>query len=155
MDRNGCELDFLDLSVDARSSHLETLYKAVTYKPVKVNGNSTRIEFSESELEVMYGLLHNQVKEFLNESERNKLSYGLQYWNIRSEEQVVVSPVSFDRVANAVFSSQVSSASAERLFSDLGRIEGRERQSLLRSSLEMINAIFIFVVGQLRASTDQ
>lgn len=69
-------------------------------------------------------------------SERKKSSYGLQYWNTCKEEKAVVRFVQFNWVAKALFSLQASSAKAERLFINLGRIEERVRQSFFDSSSE-------------------
>lgn len=61
-----------------------------------------------------------------------------QNWN---KNQHAVSPVAVNKPAKTVLSSQAALASAECLFSDLGRLKSRERQFLLSSSLEMTDTI--------------
>ena len=65
-----------------------------------------------------------------------------------------VSPGPFNKVATAFFSSQASSAIAERLFSDLELLQGQQRQSLLISSLEMNETIRKFVESYIKDSCD-
>ena len=55
-------------------------------------------------------------------------------------------------LAKAVLSAQASSAPSERLFSDLGRKEGRQSQSMLSSTLEMSEIIRAFVRSELSKS---
>ena len=55
------------------------------------------------------------------------------------------SPLAFNKLARSALSSQASSASAERLFSDLGRMEGRFCQSILSSAVEMKEIIRAYV----------
>ena len=64
----------------------------------------------------------------------------------------LISPIPFNRIAREMFSSQASSATAERILSDLGRLEGDQRQSLLSSTSEMIAIIRSFVLNELDAN---
>lgn len=56
-----------------------------------------------------------------------------------------VSPRPFNNILRAALPSQVSSARAERLFSDFEGLEGRQRQSKVISTLEMQETIRVFV----------
>lgn len=53
--------------------------------------------------------------------------------------------LAFNKVARAKISLQASSASAERLFGDLGRMEGRALQSMLTSTVGMKENIRVYV----------
>ena len=64
----------------------------------------------------------------------------------------MVSPKPFNNIIRAFLASKASSASAERLLSDLGRIEGRQSQSILDCSLEMKETVRVFVKSQLNCS---
>ena len=61
-----------------------------------------------------------------------------------------VRPRPLNTVSRADLCSQASLASAERLFSDLGRLEGRQRQSSLSSTLEMTETIRVYVQMHLK-----
>ena len=52
-------------------------------------------------------------------------------------------------VAKAFLASQASSAASERLFGDLGSLEGRKAQSQLTSTLEMRELVRIYVQNEL------
>ena len=102
----------------------------------------------------MVGMFHQKMLKDLKASGRRSPQYTLQYWRRCNEEKVDVSPGPFDKVAKAFFLSQASSASAERLGSDLERLQGRQRQSLLNSSLEMNETICTFVASYIKDICD-
>ena len=85
---------------------------------------------------------------------RPRLEYSLRYWKECNTAKFALRPVPFKKVAKAALSSQASSAAAERLFSDLGRYEGRARYSTMTSPLEMTNTIRALVLSHLRNSMD-
>ena len=55
------------------------------------------------------------------------------------------SPLDFNKLSRSALSSQASSESAERLFSDLDRIEGFFCQSMLSSTVKMKEIIRAYV----------
>lgn len=63
MDQNKGQLEFLELCFDALCSYLKMLYKAVAAEATELNGDSAKVEFLESELELLFGLFHKRVKE--------------------------------------------------------------------------------------------
>lgn len=77
---------------------------------------------------------------------------ALKIWKERNETVNNTSPLEFNIVAREFLPSQASSASAERLFSDLGRTEGRHRQSMLSGTLETTETIRVFVELQISDS---
>lgn len=65
----------------------------------------------------------------LHELKRNgwkKSSEALNYWKLLKENQGIVIPQIFNKVVKAFLSSQASSASAERLFGDLAKLENNQ-----------------------------
>lgn len=105
MDQNKCELEFRDLSVIARSLCSKALYKAVAQGSVELNGNSIKVEFSESGLELMYGLFHRRMKENIQKLKR-KNPYDLYYQITCNVDPAVVGFALFSQVFKAVFSLQ-------------------------------------------------
>ena len=76
-----------------------------------------------SQLEVIYGMLHDSMLCEIKENGRREPDRALQYWKDLNTNPGIVSPVPFNMVAKACLAAQASSASAERLLSDLGKIE--------------------------------
>lgn len=70
------------------------------------------------------------------------------FWKRQHATQNMISPLSFNMTVNACLSSQASSASAQRLFSDLERLGNNEAQSLLTRTVEMAEIIRVFVVKE-------
>lgn len=97
-------------------------------------------------------ILNKQMRAELRKTGRKAPNYALQYWKKCNQEASAMGPVAFNKIAKAALSSQASSASAGRLFSDLGRLEGRKSQSLLSSSLEITEIIRNYVKMSLKGA---
>ena len=116
---------------------------------MELGGNDA---FTADELQSLFSMLQKQMRKDLRSTGRREVGYALQYWKNSNSGTSMLSPVPFNKVAKASFSSQASSASAERLFSDLGRQEGRSGQSNLSFSLEMNTTIRAYVRAHIRDS---
>lgn len=147
LDINECALECLQCSRDDLSAYYETLCAAVAREATELDGN---MPFDTEDLRFMMRILNKQMKSELRNSGRRFPNYALHYWKKCNQDASAMGPVAFNKIAKAALSSQASSASAERLFSDLGRLEGRERQSLLSSSLEMTATIRNYVNMRLK-----
>ena len=90
------------------------------------------------------------MRAVLKRKGRREPSVALLYLKDCNNNQSLASPRIFNTIARAALSSQGSSASAERLFSDLGRLEGRQRQTMLSGTLEMTETIRVFVQSRLQ-----
>lgn len=119
-----------------------TLYTAVAREATELEDSSM---FSAEQLINAFSMLHSEMRQALRKYGRREPSHALSYWKKCNTEMSFVSPRPFNNIIRAALSSQASSASAERLFSDLGRLEGRQRQSTLSSTLEMNETIRVFV----------
>lgn len=84
------------------------------------------------------------MRNALEKSGRRDPRFALEYWRSCNSTVSPISPVPCNKVARTSLLSQASSDSAERLFSDLGRLEGRQRQSILSSTLEMTETIRVY-----------
>ena len=89
---------------------------------------------------------------YLKQAGRREPHKALDYWNDLNNKPNVISPVPFNNVAKACLAAQASSALSERLFSDLGKIENNNCQSLLSGSLEMTELVRAFVASELGTS---
>lgn len=134
IDINECALECLQCSRDELNAYYDTLCAAAARKVTEMNEDVT---FDTDELRFMMRILTKQINAELRKSGRKGPNNALQYWKNCNKDASAMGPVAFNKIAKAALSSQASSASVERLFSDLGRLDGRERQSLLSSSLEM------------------
>lgn len=76
---------------------------------------------------------------------RREPFYPLTFWKKSNTQTSFVSPRTFNIITRAALSSQASSESVECVFSNLERLEGRQRQSTLSSTLEMQKTIRVFV----------
>ena len=88
----------------------------------------------------------------MEELEKNRIrnaDAAFQFWKDANCTQGMASLRPFNQVARAVLSSQASSALAERLFSELGRAQASQRQSLLAGSLEISPIIHSFILNEL------
>ena len=85
----------------------------------------------------------------LEEKGRREHTECLRFWKKTNVMTSIVNPVPFNKLARAVLSAQTSSTSAERSFSDLGRIEGRQSQSILTGTLEMREVVQSYVRNEL------
>lgn len=100
-----------------------------------------------------FSMVHCEMRAALKKQGRREPRFAQQYWKRCNEQQSLSSPRIFNTVARAALSSQASSASAERLFSDLGRLEGRQRQTMLSGTIEMTETIRVFVQTRLQGCT--
>ena len=145
LDVNECELEFLRLNKMDRESYFTKLHDAVAREAIEIGGAGP---FERTQLQTMFSMFHLSMREELKKHGRREPSHALLFWKKMNSEVTYISPVPFNKVARACLSSQASSASAERLFSNLGRMEGRERQSMLSSTLEMTEMIRVFVYSR-------
>lgn len=136
--------------------YFNDLHYAIATEIMELDGgnNDTQSPFSTEELKKTFSLFQKKMRRNLSLTGRRCPQHALNYWRNANKAQSQTSPVISNKIARASFSLQVSSASAERLFSDLGRIEGRQRQSLLTSSLEMATTIRLYVQNELKDSKD-
>lgn len=146
MDVNECELEFLSVSKCDRESYIQGLHKAVAREALEL-GDTGKLNFNQ--LVTTFGMLHDEMREVLKTSGRREAKYALLYWKGINETTSYSSPKAFNRLAGAALASQASSASSERLFSDLGMLEGRERQSMLSDTLHVTETIRAFCKGNL------
>lgn len=149
LDVNECQLEFIDPHPLSRAAYIQVLRRAVVREVVELDNSMSSIS---SQLEVIYGMLHDHMLTSLQKNGRREPNMALQYWKDLNENPGIVSPVPFNMVAKACFAAQASSASAERLFSDLGKIENNQCQSLLSSTLEMTELLRVFVQNEVSGS---
>ena len=100
-----------------------------------------------------FEMLHTEMRENLRKYSRREPSQAIKYWADINKNISFFSPKAFNRLAKAAIASQASTASAERLFSDLGATEGRQRQSLLSSTISMTETIRVYVQTCLKDNT--
>ena len=103
----------------------------------------------ENALSVLFGLFHSEMRKTIRKNGRKNADEALRYWEASNSSQSFISPLPFNIIAKACLSSQASSASSERLFSDLGRLEGAFCQTLLSTTLQMKETIRLFVRAEL------
>ena len=151
LDINECALQCLQFSREALNSYYDTLCYAVAREVTELD---KEVPFDNEDLRFMKRILNKQMKAELRKSGRRGPEYALLYWKNCNNDASSMGPVAFNKIAKAALSSQASSASAERLFSDLGRLEGRERQSILSSSLEMTETIRNYVNMSIKTGND-
>ena len=72
--------------------------------------------------------MHKEVRRKLRNTGRKEASEALSFWKEQNESPSMISPKPFNMVTKACLSSQASSAAAERLFGDLGKLEGNQAQ---------------------------
>lgn len=72
------------------------------------------------------------------------------FWNHMNENVGLASRLPFNGITKAALPAQESSACAERVFGDLGKIEGNQRQSQLTNTLEMNEIICHFVIRSVK-----
>lgn len=143
MDINECEFEWLELNEGEKEVYLQSLYGALIREAIELGDSGP---FSSARLQSLFELFHEKMRADLREAGRREPNYALTFWKEMNAKVSYTSPLSFNKVARALLSSQASSASAERLFSNLGRTEGRERQSMLSSTLEMTQMIRSFAL---------
>lgn len=97
---------------------------------------------------MMFKIFHDEIVDHVNENGRRDPEYALSYWKHMNENVGLVSPLSFNGIEKAALPA--SSAFAERVFGDLGRMEGIQRQSQLTSKLEMNEIIRRFVIRSVK-----
>lgn len=148
LDVNETCLDFLDYTWEQKVGYYEILYKAIVREAKELKKD---IYFSAAELKVLFSLFHKSMIQKLQECGRRPIDAALNFWRDVNQSGSVISPVPFNQLARAALSSQASSASAERLFSDLGRKEGNQCQSILSGTLEMTALIRTYVANEIKA----
>ncbi|KAI0557019.1 hypothetical protein FGB62_357g02 [Gracilaria domingensis] len=141
-----CELDFLGESESAREGYFSLLYYSLIGE---LRALDDTVSISGSSLQVLFELFHNEMRTSLKRDGRKESDEALHYWRRANECANLVSTVPFNMLARAFLASQASSAAAERLFSDLGRREGSQSQSLLSSTTEMCELVRVFVRNEL------
>lgn len=138
LDTHDCALKCLQCLNDELNAYYETLCAAVAREEDELDD---KFQFIHEEFCVLMRVLDKQMREEFCQPGRKGPNYTLLYWEECSENASAVSPVAFSKIVKASLSFQASSANAERLFSDLERHEGRERQCFSGSSLEMTETI--------------
>lgn len=152
LDVNECGLDFLRCTDDEKVEYVNILERAVVREAIELDGDLAR---DEEMLVTIFKGFHKNMRSWLEKHGRCAANAALEYWKRVNTTTQMISPVPFNLVAQAALSSQASSAAAERVFSDLGRIEGSQRQSLLSGTLEMTEVIRGFVTNELSKQTDR
>lgn len=117
-----CELDFVQCTEVERPAYISEFHEAVGRASIELGGTES---FSETDLCILFGMFHKRMRGDLKTSGRKNPVYTLEYWRKFNEELSHISPVPFNKVSRAALSAQASSASAERLFSNIERFEGR------------------------------
>lgn len=74
---------------------------------------------------MMFEILHDGMVEDLNKNGRREPTFALEFWKSINDTVGLVSPLPLNRIAKAAWSAQASLACSERVFGDLGRMEGR------------------------------
>lgn len=105
----------------------------------------------EDSITALFSMLHDEMVSKLEKEGRRNSSHALTFWRTSNDTNVFISPRPFYLISRAFLCAQASSASTEHLFSDLGRLEGRQRQSLLTSSMEVREIIIIFVLDDINS----
>ncbi|KAI0563687.1 hypothetical protein FGB62_35g07 [Gracilaria domingensis] len=151
LDVNECGLEILGDTQDERETHFRLLDEALA-RDVIMMDSSCRL--STASLATLYGRFHAHIRETLKVRGRNEPNEALTYWQNSNTSPGLVSPFPFNNVARAFLASQASFAAAERLFSNLGRREGTQCQSLLSRTLEMFEVIRGYVENELQSAAD-
>lgn len=90
------------------------------------------------------------MREELKRNKRREPCNALKYWKGINDEIQLIGSKSFNKNCRGALSSQTSSAIAERLFSDLGVMERRQRQYMLDCTLEMSETIRVYIQTHLQ-----
>lgn len=146
LDINECELECLSIPSCEKDAYFQSLYSAVAREAIELGDTGP---FSEDQLTSTFSMFHDNMRQELKSHSRRAPQYALQFWKEMNSKVSFTSPLAFNKLAKASLSSQASSSSAERLFSNLGRSEGRERQATLNSTLEMTEMIRGFMKMQI------
>lgn len=146
LDINECQLEAIEPYPLPMDDYMSLLYRAVVREAQELDGSLKKMG---ANLEVLFSMFHKEMLSELEKNGRKHPSYALRFWAQKNASPSLISPVPFNGVAKACLASQASSASAERLFSDLGKIENNQSQSLMSSSLEMTEIIRVFVANEL------
>lgn len=141
LDVNECELEFLQLSSADREQYITMMYSAAAREAIEL-GDYGGFQFKD--LKRMFEMFHTHMRSQLKKNGSTP-GYSLEFWHENNKTVGYASPLAFNKLARACLCTQASSASADRLFSDLGRMEVRACQSMLTSTIEMKEIIRVFV----------
>lgn len=103
------------------------------------------VKSQESQLRVRFSMFHENMRIEFKNMDRRDPEKLLTFWRGANQNCGFNSNFPFNLVTRAFLSAKASSVPAERLFSDLGRKEGRQRQSLQTSTVEITGIIGIYV----------
>lgn len=130
-----------------KREYFDIFYRTVTHKSLEHDENSG---FTIEQVSVLFCFIHKYMRQDLQSVRRREITYALKYWKSYYKGFHIISLIPFNKVATAAFSSQTSSASSDRLFSDFGIPKDNQRKQLLISCLEMTQAIRRFVTFDLK-----
>lgn len=146
LDINECEMEFIDAKPLSREQYIHVVQRAVVREAVELDDN---LKAMGENLNILFGMLHDHMRSTLKKVGRKHPSEALTFWRKMNTGQPMISPRPFNNVAKAFLASQASSAASERLFSDLGQLEGSQSQSQLSSTLEMRELIRMYVLNEI------
>lgn len=97
-------------------------------------------------------MFNQYMRSSLRNHGRKELSTALKFWQDANTNITVISLVPFNDVAKACLSFPDSSASVERLCSNIRRQEGAHQQSTFSSTLQMRATVISFMKNELRSN---
>lgn len=147
MDVNECALDFIDVESTEKTKYFKLLYHSVAREVCELQ--TDQISHLDR-LSTIFSLFHENMLRELEQKGRREPGEALRFWKRQNEGSVMISPMPFNLLARSCLSCQASSALAERVFSDVGRMEGNQSQSLMSSSLEIIELVKSYTKAQLK-----
>lgn len=121
MDINECEFEWLELQNFEKDEYIKALYSVVAKETIALADTGP---FNRAQPVSMFGLFHGHIRVELIKCCRKCPEYAIKFWKEIKDTVTYTSLFPFKNVGRAFLSAQASSASAERLFSDLRRTEG-------------------------------
>jgi hypothetical protein len=156
-DVNECSLDWLDAPM--RGDYFTKLYKAIALDKVEVDkATGAHVPYASDPalrrtvFEYNFQNTHQQMLQSLELNGRRAVDEALVWWRAIDTTRRDTDALPFVTVARAFLAMQASSASAERLFSDAGNVEGAKRHNQSTAVLEMNLVIRKWVLSELSAT---
>lgn len=138
-------MECIEPSALSREQYLKLFHYAVVREAAELDG---KLQPNIAILKVIFDFFYDNILSKLRNTGRKEPPEALSFWEEQNGKPRIISPLLFNGVARACLASHVSLASAKRLFSDFGKVENRQSQSLLSSTLEMSEVIQVFALKE-------